>query len=114
MRADEQVIQGILQQIETAWNNYDSLSLAAVFTEDANFIQIFGHGMVTKLGPLCRVKLLKNGRDKLVVRSPEKAALRTEIIRTRLLFPQLLSQDRHDAARSSSAPAKTIVATRVA
>jgi hypothetical protein len=29
--------------------------------------------MVTKLGPLCKVKLLKNGRDKLVVRSPEKA-----------------------------------------
>jgi uncharacterized protein (TIGR02246 family) len=39
---DEQVIQGILQQIETAWNRYDGASLAAVFTEDANFIQIFG------------------------------------------------------------------------
>jgi hypothetical protein len=36
---DEQVIRGILQQIETAWNNYDSLSLAALFAEDANFIQ---------------------------------------------------------------------------
>ena len=42
MRADEQVIQGILQQIETARNRYDSVSLAAVFAEDANFIQIFG------------------------------------------------------------------------
>ena len=42
MTADEQVIQGILQQIETAWNRYDSVSLAAVFAEDANFIQIFG------------------------------------------------------------------------
>jgi len=31
--------------------------------------------MVTKLGPLCKVKLLKNGRDKLVVRSPEKAGV---------------------------------------
>jgi uncharacterized protein (TIGR02246 family) len=40
--ADEQVIQGILQQIESAWNRYDSVSLAAVFAEDANFIQIFG------------------------------------------------------------------------
>jgi hypothetical protein len=34
--ADEQVIEAILQQIETAWN--DSVSLAAVFAEDANFI----------------------------------------------------------------------------
>jgi len=42
MATDEQVIQGILQQIETAWNRYDSVSLAAVFAEDANFIQIFG------------------------------------------------------------------------
>jgi uncharacterized protein (TIGR02246 family) len=40
--ADEQAIQGILQQIEAAWNRYDSISLAAVFAEDANFIQIFG------------------------------------------------------------------------
>ncbi len=42
MAAAEQVIQGILQQIETAWNRYDSVSLAAAFAEDANFIQIFG------------------------------------------------------------------------
>ena len=42
MTIDEQVIQGVLQQIETAWNGYDSISLAAVFAEDANFIQIFG------------------------------------------------------------------------
>ena len=42
MTADEQVIQGILQQIETAWNRYDSVGLAAVFAKDANFIQIFG------------------------------------------------------------------------
>src|SRR5215831_18728348 len=41
-RADEQVIQEILQQIERAWNHYDSVSLAAVFAEDANFIHIFG------------------------------------------------------------------------
>jgi hypothetical protein len=31
--------------------------------------------MGTKLGPLCKDELLKNGRDKLVVRSPENAAL---------------------------------------
>ena len=42
MTADERAIQEILQQIETSWNRYDSISLAAVFAEDANFIQIFG------------------------------------------------------------------------
>ncbi len=42
MTPDEQVLQGLLQQIETAWNSYDSIRLAAVFAEDANFIQIFG------------------------------------------------------------------------
>ncbi len=42
MTQDEQVIQGLLRQIETAWNGYDSIRLAAVFAEDANFIQIFG------------------------------------------------------------------------
>ena len=31
--------------------------------------------MVTKLGPLCKVKLLKDKGDKLVVRSPEKAGV---------------------------------------
>jgi uncharacterized protein (TIGR02246 family) len=40
--ADEQVIQGILQQIEAAWNRYDSISFAEAFAEDANFIHIFG------------------------------------------------------------------------
>lgn len=42
MTADEQVIREILQQLETAWNGYDSAGFASVFTEDANFIQIFG------------------------------------------------------------------------
>jgi uncharacterized protein (TIGR02246 family) len=40
--ADEQVIEGILQQLETAWNRYDSISFAEAFAEDANFIHIFG------------------------------------------------------------------------
>ena len=31
--------------------------------------------MVTKLGPLCKVKLLNNNGDKTVVRSPEKAGV---------------------------------------
>jgi hypothetical protein len=31
--------------------------------------------VVTKLGPLCKVKLLNNQEDKLVVRSPEKAGV---------------------------------------
>jgi uncharacterized protein (TIGR02246 family) len=42
MTADEQVIGGILQQLETAWNRYDSVAFAASFAEDANFIHIFG------------------------------------------------------------------------
>jgi uncharacterized protein (TIGR02246 family) len=42
MTANEQVIPGILQQLETAWNRYDSVSFAAAFAEDANFIHIFG------------------------------------------------------------------------
>jgi uncharacterized protein (TIGR02246 family) len=42
MTADEQVINGILQHLETAWNRYDSVGFAAVFAEDANFIHIFG------------------------------------------------------------------------
>jgi uncharacterized protein (TIGR02246 family) len=42
MTADPQVIQGILQHLESAWNRYDSAGFAAVFAEDANFIHIFG------------------------------------------------------------------------
>jgi len=42
MTTDEAAIQAILQQFETAWNAYDSVSLAALFAEDANFIHIFG------------------------------------------------------------------------
>ena len=42
MAPDEQVIQGVLQHLETSWNRYDSVAFAAVFAEDANFIQIFG------------------------------------------------------------------------
>ncbi len=42
MTADEQIIQGILQQLEIAWNRYDSVSFAGAFAEDATFIHIFG------------------------------------------------------------------------
>ena len=42
MTKDEGAIQDILKQLETAWNAYDSVSFAAAFVEDANFIQIFG------------------------------------------------------------------------
>lgn len=42
MRTDDQVIAGILQSIETAWNRHDSISFAGMFAEDANFIHIFG------------------------------------------------------------------------
>ena len=42
MTTDEGAIQEILKQLETAWNAADSVSFAASFAEDANFIQIFG------------------------------------------------------------------------
>ena len=42
MEKDERAIQGILKQLEAAWNAYDSVSFAALFADDANFIHIFG------------------------------------------------------------------------
>ncbi len=39
---DERAIQAILQQLETAWNAYDSVGFAELFAEDATFIHIFG------------------------------------------------------------------------
>jgi uncharacterized protein (TIGR02246 family) len=42
MTTEEAAIQTMLQRIETAWNAYDSVSIAELFAEDANFIQIFG------------------------------------------------------------------------
>ena len=42
MTTDEQAIEDIVKQIETAWNAYDSVSTAALFFEDATFIHIFG------------------------------------------------------------------------
>jgi uncharacterized protein (TIGR02246 family) len=42
MTTDEKAIQTILQQLEAAWNAYDSVSFAAPFAEDASFIHIFG------------------------------------------------------------------------
>jgi uncharacterized protein (TIGR02246 family) len=42
MTTDEGAIEAILQQFEIPWNVYDSVSIAALFVEDANFIQIYG------------------------------------------------------------------------
>ena len=42
MTTEEQAIRDILNQLESAWNTSDSKSFAAVFAEDANFIQMFG------------------------------------------------------------------------
>ncbi len=42
MATDAKPIQAILQQLEAAWNAYDSVGFAALFAEDANFIHIFG------------------------------------------------------------------------
>ncbi len=40
--SDENAVQSILQQLEAAWNAYDSVGFASLFSEDANFIHIFG------------------------------------------------------------------------
>jgi uncharacterized protein (TIGR02246 family) len=42
MASDEQIMQEILQQLESAWNRYDRVSFATAFADDANFIHIFG------------------------------------------------------------------------
>ncbi len=42
MTTDEGAIRAILQELEAAWNAYDSVSFAALFAEDAVFIHIFG------------------------------------------------------------------------
>jgi len=42
MTKEQREIQAILQQLEAAWNAYDSVSFASMFAEDANFIHIFG------------------------------------------------------------------------
>jgi uncharacterized protein (TIGR02246 family) len=42
MTTDERAIQAVVQQLEAAWNAYDSVSFAGAFAEDANFIHIFG------------------------------------------------------------------------
>ena len=40
--ADEDLLRGILRQLETAWNASDAAGFAAQFAEDATFIHIFG------------------------------------------------------------------------
>jgi uncharacterized protein (TIGR02246 family) len=42
MTADEQAIERIVQQLESAWNAHDGARFAAAFADDAHFIQIFG------------------------------------------------------------------------
>jgi uncharacterized protein (TIGR02246 family) len=42
MTIDEQAIEGIVAQLEAAWNASDGNGFAAPFVEDANFIHIFG------------------------------------------------------------------------
>jgi uncharacterized protein (TIGR02246 family) len=42
LTTDEQAIQQVLTQLEAAWNASDSETYAALFAEDANFIQIYG------------------------------------------------------------------------
>lgn len=42
LHTDEKAIEGILKQLEGAWNTSDSRAYAAPFAEDAQFIHIFG------------------------------------------------------------------------
>ena len=42
MTTDEQLVHGIVEHLETAWNRYDSVGFASLFSEDATFIHIFG------------------------------------------------------------------------
>jgi uncharacterized protein (TIGR02246 family) len=42
MTTDEDAIQAILKHFEAAWNAYDSIGIASLFAENANFIHIFG------------------------------------------------------------------------
>lgn len=42
MTTDEQAMQQVLTQLETAWNASNSEAYAAPFAEDASFIQIYG------------------------------------------------------------------------
>jgi uncharacterized protein (TIGR02246 family) len=39
---DQTAIEGIVRQLETTWNASDSVNYAALFAEDAAFIQIYG------------------------------------------------------------------------
>jgi hypothetical protein len=48
--------------------------------------------MVTKLGPLCKAKLLKNNVDKAVVRSPEKAGVGGSTPSLATIIPKDLSE----------------------
>jgi uncharacterized protein (TIGR02246 family) len=40
--ADESAINAILQNLEAAWNSYDSVRWTALFADDATFIHIYG------------------------------------------------------------------------
>ena len=42
MTTEERAIDGIVKRLESTWNTYDSAGWAALFAEDANFIQIYG------------------------------------------------------------------------
>ncbi len=42
MASDEQALREIVQQLETAWNNADSVAWASLFAEDADFVHILG------------------------------------------------------------------------
>ena len=64
-------MQQLTQSLGREGNSRFVSSTAEIVAIQANIGA--GHRMVTKLGPLCEVKLLKNGRDKLVV--TEKAGV---------------------------------------
>src|SRR5271167_1968376 len=42
MENEEQALHNIVEQLETAWNNSDSIAFAAPFADDVDFVHILG------------------------------------------------------------------------
>src|SRR5215471_16771700 len=71
---DEQAIDNILKQLETAWNAGDSANFVAPFAEDANFIHIYGGQMDGRAAIEAAHRMIfdtiyKGSRNRLTLRS---------------------------------------------
>jgi len=49
MENEEQALHKIVEQLETAWNNSDSVAFAAPFADDADFVHILGGHFIGRL-----------------------------------------------------------------